>query len=326
MATTEQTGAPVAAGLATARRRRRWSAQARAEARLGLALMAPAMLTIILIAFLPLARAFYLSLWRISLVRANTPWQFRGLENYRFTFLEDGRFHNALRVTGSVAAVTLAAELVLGLIIALAINRSFKGRGLVRAAVLIPWALTTVVAARMWEFIYHAQYGVFNRVLLDLGVIDRPRPWTADPTFAFWALTGADIWKTTPFVALLLLAGLQLIPHDLYEAAAIDGSNAWQSFWRITLPLLRPTILVALLFRLIDVARMFDLPSVLTDGGPGQRTETLTLYTYRTLIVDSNFGRGSALAFSTFVIVMLISFFFIKVLGAPAGGGTGGGR
>jgi multiple sugar transport system permease protein len=168
--------------------------------------------------------------------------------------------------------------------------------------------------------IYQTEYGVFNRVLNDLRLIDGYQPWIASSTFAIWAMIGADVWKTTPFMALLLLAGLQLIPGDLHEASALDGATRWQSFWRITVPLLKPTILVALLFRLIDVARMFDLPFVLTNGGPGRETETLTLYTYRALFQNLSFGMGSALAVTTFLLVLLISFVFIKILGAPAGG------
>ena len=224
-------------------------------------------------------------------------------------------------MNSSIAGVTVAAELVLGMVIALVINRWFPGRGMVRAAVLIPWALTTVVAAKMWQLIYQAEYGLLNRILNDLGIIDGYKPWIASPDFAIWAMIGADVWKTTPFVALLLLAGLQLIPGDLHEASAIDGAGAWQTFWRVTLPLLKPTILVALLFRIIDAARMFDLPFVLTGGGPGFQTETLTLYTYRTLFQNLSFGMGSALAVSIFLIVLMVSFVFIKILGAPAGGG-----
>ncbi len=311
--------APVGAEVARRRGRGRWSSQEGSEAIFGLWLVLPAILTIVLVAFVPLGRAFWLSLWRINLRFANTPRTFEGLENYR-TILQDDRFHNALRVTGTIAAVSLAAELVLGMLVALAMNRSIRGRGLVRASVLVPWALTTVVVAKMWLLIYQTEYGIFNRILSDLGLIEAYKPWTISPTFAIWAMIGADIWKTTPFVALLLLAGLQLIPHDLHEASALDGATAWQSFWRITLPLLKPTILVALLFRLIDVARMFDLPVVLTGGGPGRETETLTLYTYRTLFQNLSFGFGSALAVSTFLTVLLISFVFIKVLGAPVGG------
>jgi len=317
MATTQQTVAPVTAGAAPVRRRR-WSAQQRADAQFGFLLIAPAMLAIFAVAFLPLARTFWLSLWRINLRFANTPRTFAGLDNFA-RILKDERFHNALWVTTRVAVVSLAAELILGMIIALIISRQFKARGLVRASVLVPWALTTVVAARMWQLIYQADFGVFNRVLFDLYIIDSYKPWVISPQFTLWAMIGADIWKTTPFVALLLLAGLQLIPNDLYEAASIDGASAWQGFWKITLPLLRPTILVASLFRLIDVFRMFDLPLVLTGGGPGFATETLTLYTYRVLFQNLQFGLGSAVAVIAFLCVVLISFIFIKVLGAPAG-------
>ena len=322
MATTQQTVLPPVASTVSKPRRLGWSTQERAEARFALWLVLPAMLTIVLVAFLPLSRAIWLSLWRINLRFANTPREWKGLENYQ-TILGDDRFHNALRNTATIAAASVTAELVLGMAIALVINRYFAGRGIVRASVLVPWALTTVVAAKMWQLIYQTEYGVLNRVLSDLRLVDSYEPWIASPTFAIWAMIGADVWKTTPFMALLLLAGLQLIPGDLHEASAIDGATRIQSFWRITVPLLKPTILVALLFRLIDVARMFDLPVVLTGGGPGFETETLTLYTYRTLFTNLSFGMGSALAVSTFLIVLLISFVFIKVLGAPAGGAGG---
>jgi multiple sugar transport system permease protein len=180
------------------------------------------------------------------------------------------------------------------------------------------------VSARMWAWIYDGRYGVANDLLMKLGIIDSPLIFLAKPDLAIWAMIGAEIWKTTPFMALLLLAGLQLIPGDIYEAASIDGANAWQQFWRITLPMLKPTILVALLFRTIDAVRMFDLPRVLTNGGPGNSTKTLVLYNYETLFTVFNFGYGSALAVSTFLLVLLISFIFIKVLGAPTQGGRRG--
>jgi multiple sugar transport system permease protein len=203
------------------------------------------------------------------------------------------------------------------------INRPFFGRGLVRAAVLVPWALTTVVSAKMWAWIYDIQWGVLNDLLLRVGIIDRPIVWLANPTLTLWAMIGAEVWKTTPFMALLLLAGMQLIPGDLYEAASIDGATGWQQFWRITLPLMRPTILVALLFRTIDALRIFDLARVLTNGGPGQATETLSLYSYTVLFTNLNFGYGSALAVTTFLVVLVVSIFYIKVLGAPTQRGVG---
>lgn len=300
--------------------RRRWSRLERDEAIYAMWFVLPAMVTIAAIAFLPLGRAFWLSLWNINLRFANTPETFVGLENFQ-KLLQDSRFHNALKVSGTIAFWSIVAELVLGMIIALAIHRSFPGRGMVRAVVLIPWALTTVVSAKMWQLIYQTDFGIINRILLDLRLIDDAVPWLASPNFALWALIGAEVWKTTPFAALLLLAGLQLIPEDLYEASALDGATGWNTFWHITFPLLRPTVLVVLLFRFIDVARMFDLPFVLTGGGPGFQTETLTMYTYRVLFTNLQFGMGSALAVSVFIIVLIFSFLFIKVLGAPVGGG-----
>jgi multiple sugar transport system permease protein len=318
MAVSQQMQAPPVVVQGTQRGRFRTTVQERAEARFAFWLVLPAMVAIIAVAFYPLGRAIWLSLWKINLRFANTPRTFEGVDNY-LAILRDERFYNALRVSGTIALVTVVAELVLGMVIALVVNRSFPGRGLTRAAVLVPWALTTVVTAKMWGLIYQADYGVFNRFMNDLGIIEGNRPWTASPAFAIWAMIGADIWKTTPFMALLLLAGLQLIPADLHEASSMDGASRWQGFWQITLPLLKPTILVALLFRLIDVARMFDLPFVLTQGGPGFATETLTLYTYRVLFQNLSFGMGSALAFTTFLIVLAICFVFIKVLGAPVG-------
>ncbi len=299
---------------------RRWSRQGRSEALLAMWFVLPAMLTIALIAFLPLGRAFWLSLWQINLRFANTPRVFVGLGNY-WDILQDDRFHNALKVSGVIAFSSIVAELVLGMIFALAINRGFIGRGPVRAAVLVPWALTTVVSAKMWQLMYQTDFGIVNRILMDLHFISKPIPWLASPDYALWSLVVAEIWKTTPFAALLLLAGLQLIPSDLYEASSLDGASAWSTFWHITLPLLRPTLLVVLLFRFIDVARMFDLPFVLTGGGPGFQTETLTMYTYRVLFTNLQFGMGSALAVTVFLVVLAFSFLFIKVLGAPVGGG-----
>ncbi len=299
---------------------KRMSTQEALEARFAFMLVVPAVFAIILVAFYPLGHAFWLSLWKINLRFANTPWVFLGFGNYIDIFADDDRWLNALRVTGTIAASSLTAEFILGMIFALVMNKAFRGRGLVRVAVLVPWALTTVVSARMWQVIYHATYGVFNRLLYDLGVIEAYKPWIISPVFTIWAMIGADVWKTTPFVALLLTAGMQMIPAELYEAAAIDGATAWDRFWRITFPLIRPTLLVALLFRMIDVFRMLDLPIVLTQGGPGRATETLSLYTYRVVFTDLKFGAGSALAVTTFLLILCTAFLFIKVLGAPVAG------
>jgi ABC-type sugar transport system permease subunit len=318
MATTARVpGRLAVAGLFGTRVRR--SAQERADARLGLLLAAPAIVTILLIAVVPLAGTIWDSLFRLSLRFENAPRPFVGLENY-WSVLTDDAWYNALSVTGQVAVVSVAAELVLGMIIALLINRPFVGRGIVRASVLVPWALTTVVSAKMWAWIYDGRYGVANDLLMRLGAIDTPIIFLVKPEVTIWAMIAAEIWKTTPFMALLLLAGLQLIPQELYEASSLDGASPWQAFWRVTLPILKPTILVALLFRTIDAVRMFDLPRVLTNGGPGKSTETVVLYTYNTMFTSLNFGYGSTLAVMIFLIVMLVSFVYIKVLGAPTQG------
>src|SRR3954468_1826461 len=318
MATTARVSGRLAVpGLLGARGQR--SAQERADARLGLLLAAPAIATILLIAVIPLAGTIWDSMFRLSLRFENAPRPFVGLENYQ-SILSDDAWYNALSVTGLVAGVSVAVELVLGMIIALLVNRSFRGRGIVRASVLVPWALTTVVSAKMWAWIYDGRYGVANDLLMRLHLIDAPIIFLVKPEVTIWAMIIAEIWKTTPFMALLLLAGLQLIPGELYEAAALDGASPWQVFWRVTLPIMRPTILVALLFRTIDGVRIFDLPRVLTNGGPGKSTETVVLYTYNTFFTSLNFGYGSTLAVITFLIVVLLSFVYIKVLGAPTQG------
>jgi len=310
---------PGSVAVSTAKPRVRRSSQARSDARLGWILALPAVLAILVVAFFPLGRAILNSLFKISLRFENAARPFVGLDNYR-TVWTDARWYNALRVTFTVVLVSVGVELVLGMLIALLVNRSFHGRGIVRAAVLVPWALTTVVSAKMWSWIYDAQYGVMNDILTKLHIIEKPLIWLANPNLTLWALIGAEIWKTTSFMALLLLAGLQLIPAELYEAAAIDGTNGWQNFWKITLPLLKPSILVALLFRTIDATRIFDLIKVMTNGGPGQATESINIYTYNTLFTNLNFGLGSALAVSVFLVVLVVSFFYIKVLGAQTQG------
>ncbi len=268
----------------------------------------------IAVAFVPLASTFWLSLHDIDLRYPALGRPFVGLDNYLSIFL-NSRFHHSLAFTSTFVGITVFAETILGLVVALIMNHPFRGRGVVRTALLIPWALTTVISARMWEWIYNAEYGVFNAILKAVGIISVNKAWIIDPQFAFWAAVIADVWKTTPFMSLLLLAGLQLIPSELYESAVIDGAGIWKRFQKITFPLLVPALLVALLFRTLDAARVFDILYILTGGGPGFLTESLSILTYRTLFVNMNFGSGSALAIITFAYLMLISFFFQKVLG-----------
>lgn len=240
---------------------------------------------------------------------------FIGLKHYQNS-LSDPRLWKALWNTTSFTIISVAVELVLGLAIALLINKAFFGRGLVRATILIPWAIPTAVSALMWKFLYDGQNGIVAKYFADLGLIDRMGDLLTNETGAMFSVIFADVWKTTPYMALLLLAGLQTIPNSLYEAASIDGATKWQQFVKITLPLLKSSILVALLFRTLDAFRVFDLIYVLTGGGPANSTETISILAYKVMFSQTNFGAGSALAVIVFICVAIISIIYIKWLGA----------
>jgi len=233
--------------------------------------------------------------------------QFTGFENYRF-LMTDARFWNALANTAYFVLLSVTLELALGLGIAVLLHQKFPGRGVARALVLVPWAVPTVVAARFWEWIYNADFGVLNYLL------GAKINWLGDPHWALHAAIFADVWKTTPFVVLLLLAGLQVIPEDLYRAARIDGASSFQLFRHITLPLLRPVILLVLLFRTMDAGRVFDLIFVLTGGGPANQTETLVVYAYKLLYRTLQFGYGSAVVVATFLFIFALSVVYLRLL------------
>ncbi|HUR93341.1 MAG TPA: sugar ABC transporter permease [Gemmatimonadales bacterium] len=287
----------------------------RREARLAWWLAAPALGTILLVALFPLLWTVWES---VHLHDLRMPWlgrPFIGLENYLEAF-RDERFRQALGHTLLFTVATVTIELTLGCLLALAMNRAFRGRGLVRAAVLVPWAIPTVVSALLWRFIFEGRAGIANTVLVDLGLVSEPPVWFIHATLAWVPVVLADVWKTTPFVALLLLAGLQNIDASLYEAARIDGASAWRQFRHVTLPLLKPAILVALIFRTLDAFRGFDLIYVMTGGGPGTSTEPITLYTFNSLLQNLRFGYGSALSVIVFVITFALALGYIRFLGA----------
>ncbi len=240
---------------------------------------------------------------------------FVGLKHYKDS-LSDTRLWKALWNTTVFTVISVAVELVLGLAIALLINKAFFGRGLVRATILIPWAIPTAVSALMWKFLYDGQNGIVAKYFADIGLIHRMGDLLTTEVGAMFAVIFADVWKTTPYMALLLLAGLQTIPSSLYEAASIDGATKWQQFTKITLPLLKSSILVALLFRTLDAFRVFDLIYVLTGGGPANSTETISILAYKVMFSQTNFGGGSALAVIVFICVAIISIIYIKLLGA----------
>lgn len=231
-------------------------------------------------------------------------------ENYKQLFL-DPRFWQAFRFTLMFIAVSVPLEMVLGLIFSLLLNENIPLRGCLRACVLIPWAIPAAISARTWELIYNYHYGLANFLCMKLGICREPINWLGTNIGAFLSLVISDAWKTTPFVAIILLAGLQAIPDELYAQAQVDRANFLQRLYRITLPLLKPVIIVALLFRTIDALRIFDLIYVLTRGGPGGATTSLSLYAYKYFLV-SDFGYGSAVSVLLFAIAFVLSIIYVK--------------
>jgi multiple sugar transport system permease protein len=270
----------------------------------------PAVAALSLVTVYPLVSALYLSLYRNMPIFDIS--EFRGLANYRF-LLSDDRFWNALGNTVYFTALSVSLELLLGLGIALLLNRPFRFKGPVTALVLVPWAIPTVVSARMWEWMYNADFGILNHVL------GARINWLGSPAWAMHSAVLMDVWKTTPFVAILLLAGLKMIPADLERAARVDGAGRWAIFRRITLPLLLPVIAVVLIFRTMDAFRVFDAVYVLTGGGPANTTETLSIYAYKVLFQTLQFGYGSTLAIIVFLCVGATSLLYVRMMRREAG-------
>jgi multiple sugar transport system permease protein len=246
------------------------------------------------------------------LTNPSSGFPFIGFKNY-VALMQDSRSWESIAFTSRFMVTTVMIELLLGFAAAMIMNRAFKGRGIVRTAILVPWAIPTSVSAMMWKFIYNDQYGLFNDILLRLGIIDQYKAWLTTANDTFMSLVITDVWKTTPYMALLVLAGLQLIPEQQYEAAKIDGANVVQRFFHITLPNVRSTVLVAMLFRSLDAFRVFDLVSVMTGGANG--TESVSLYAYNNLMKFLDFGYGSAMAVFIFVVVFIISIIYMQFLG-----------
>ncbi|SER68241.1 carbohydrate ABC transporter permease [Salisediminibacterium halotolerans] len=240
---------------------------------------------------------------------------FIGLSHYT-NYFQDSRMWQSLANTFIFTGISVALELFLGLMIALVIHRAFIGRGVVRAAVLIPWAIPTAVSAMMWRYLLDGQSGVIAHYLEQLNLIGDSSTMLSTAIGGMSSVILADVWKTTPYMALLILAGLQTINYGLYEAAEVDGANKLQRFFFITIPMLKSTILVALLFRTLDAFRVFDLIYVLTGGGPANATEVISVYAYTTLFSQQNFGGGSALSVIVFLCIALISIIFIKLIGS----------
>lgn len=264
--------------------------------------MAPTLCVLFLAAGWPLLRTIWFSFTDAHLNRLSQK-SWVGLDNY-IQLIQDDLWWQAVQNTAFFAFVSVGLETIFGLIIALILNAHFKGRGWLRAAVLVPWAIPTVVSARMWGWMYHDIYGVINALFLKLHIISAPLAWTADPEIAMWAVIMVDVWKTTPFMALLLLAGLQMLPQECYEAAKVDGIHPIRVFYRVTLPLLKPALLVAVIFRLLDAFRVFDIIYVLTSNT--DETMSMSVYARQQLFDFQEIGFGSSA--STFLFLLIAAF------------------
>lgn len=300
------------------------------QGRLAWILLAPTLLVIVVVAGIPVVMSIRESFFQTNsgvdpttgLVAGGE--KFVGLQNFTAIFTNPdtvlgsygqmGRFSNAFLNTTFITIVCVILETVLGVAMALIMSKAFRGRGIVRAGILVPWAIPTIVSALMWKLIFDSS-GVMNRI------IGREVLWLADTGASFWAIVIADVWKTAPFIGLLTLAGLQTIPAECYEAAKVDGATTWQQFTRITLPLVKPTLVVAVLFRTLDTLRMFDLPYGMIGAGK-YRVETLSIFAYQEA-TQTRYGPAAAYAIVLFLYVLLVAFLFVKVLGADVIGDTG---
>jgi multiple sugar transport system permease protein len=293
--------------------RKRFNEAKRAERNLGWMLVAPAVVIMLAVTAYPVLYSVWLSLNRADLRRPNAN-KFVWFDNY-ITVLSSPIWWTAFGVTTLITVVSAALELALGMILAIIMHRTIVGRGLVRTSALVPYAIVTVVAAFSWRFAWTQ----------DLGWLSHGQ---SAPLTQFWPSIGiiilAEVWKTVPFMALLLMAGLALVPEDLLKAASMDGASAWKRFWMVTVPLIKPAILVALLFRTLDAFRVFDNIFILTSGA--NHTSSVSMVTYSNLIRGLNLGIGSAMSVLIFITTGIIAFAFIKLFGAAAPGADAGGR
>ncbi len=271
--------------------------------------MAPMLVVLALVAAWPLGRTIWFGFTDANLSDLSVA-QFVGVANFVY-LLQDPDWWQAFWNTVRFAVISVTLETILGLGIAMAINANMPGKGLMRTAVLIPWAIPTIVSAQIWAWMFNDVFGVLNAMLLSVGIIGKPVAWTANPDTALWAVILVDVWKTTPFMALLILAGLQMLPSECYEAARVDGIHPLRVFWKVTLPLLRPALMVAIIFRALDAFRVFDAIYVLT--GNNKSTMSMSIYARQQLVDFQDVGYGSAAATMLFLIIAVFTIVYMTV-------------
>ncbi len=271
--------------------------------------LTPSLVVLFAVALWPLGRTFLFSFTDAFLTEPDI-YGYVGFENY-FTLFEDPLWWQSVRNTLYFTVISVSIETALGLAIALLLNAHISGRGFMRAVILIPWSIPVVVSARMWQWMLHDQFGILNHVLKMMGVIDNGIAWTANPDLVMPVIIAVDVWITTPFMVLLILAGLQMLPKSIYEAASIDGVSEWRQFTALTLPLLAPSIAVAVLFRLLDALRMFDLSFVLSSNSDD--TKTVSIYAREVLVNFQDMGVGSAASAAIFLMIAVVTAIYVTV-------------
>ncbi|MFI3176487.1 MAG: sugar ABC transporter permease [Eubacteriales bacterium] len=276
--------------------------------RYGLLMLLPAILMMLVFIAYPVLNTIADSLTNARMQTSTV--EFVGLDNY-ISLISDPVAIAALKFTVLFTVTATSLEAIIGMTLALIMRRTFKGQGAVRAIILIPWTIPTIVLGMMWQFMFAESHGIINHMLLSTGAISEAIPWLTKANWSFLAILIADAWKTSPYMSLMLLSGLQTIPSEMYEAGSIDGANAVQKFVKITLPMMKPVLMVALLFRTVQSFRIYDLVVALTNGGPANSTQSMTMYTIKTYFTFGNTGYGAALAISTFLVSLCIAFLFL---------------
>lgn len=277
-------------------------------------LLTPMIAVMVLVTAFPLLNTLWLAFTDASLTGQGYVWQWVGLENFAY-ILDDSDFRAAVGHTAYFTVLSVSAEVVLGVLVALLLNQEFKGRAFVRALLILPWALPTIVNAVMWRLIYNPEYGSLNALLTQVGLLDAYRSWLGDPATAMNMVILADIWKNYPLIALIALAGLQTVPKDLYEAAIMDGANAWTRFWKITLPGIMGSLSVAMVLRAIEAFKVFDIFYVMTRGGPADSTKTVSFFVYQESFTYLRAGSGAAYALTvTGMSALMIAIYVVMLV------------